>query len=392
MQPHVSRRLSAIAPSATLAVAEKAAAMRAAGVNVVSFGAGEPDFATPPHICQAAITAIQGGDTKYPAPVAGKTPLREAICEYLARFCDVKYAPAQTMTTVGAKDALFYAFAALLDPGDEVIVPAPYWVSYPDQIRLAEAKPVIVHDSRTGGLKPGAREIADAITQKTRALVLNSPNNPTGAVYSPDELRAIADVVRGKEILVISDEIYHRLVFHGAKFTCFAALPGMAEQTLTVNGVSKSYAMTGWRLGFAAGPQWLIAAMSKLQGQTTSGPASFVQTAAAAALRGPQDDVEAMRKTYEKRGAHMSDRLSAIPGVICPRPEGAFYCFPDVSGAIKRVGVRDADELASMALEKAHVALVSGTPFGAPSHVRLSYATGDAEIDEGLKRLTKLLA
>lgn len=392
MQPRVSRRLSAIAPSATLAVAEKAAAMRAAGVNVISFGAGEPDFATPPHICRAALDAIQGGDTKYPAPVAGKTPLREAICEYLTRFCGVTYSPAQTMATVGAKDALFFAFAALLDPGDEVIVPAPYWVSYPDQIRLAEAKPVIVHDSRPGGLKPGAREIAAAITAKTRALVLNSPNNPTGAVYSPDELRAIAEVVRGKDILVISDEIYHRLVFHGATFACFAALPGMAEQTLTVNGVSKTYAMTGWRLGFAAGPQWLIAAMSKLQGQTTSGPASFVQTAAAAALRGPQDDVEAMRKTYEKRGALMADRLSAIPGVSCPRPEGAFYCFPDVSSAMKRLKVRDADELASTALEKAHVALVSGTPFGAPNHVRLSYATGDAEIDEGLKRLAKLLA
>lgn len=392
MQARVSGRLSAIAPSATLAVAEKAAAMRAAGVKVISFGAGEPDFATPAHVREAVVNAIQGGDTKYPAPVAGKTPLREAICRYLESYCAVKYAAGQTIATVGAKDALFFAFAALLDPGDEVIVPAPYWVSYPDQIRLFDGKPVIVNDARPGGFKPGAREIAAAITPRTRALVLNSPNNPTGAVYSPDELRAIADVVRGREIVVISDEIYHRLTFQGAQSICFASLPGMFDQTLVVNGVSKTYAMTGWRLGFAAGPAWLIAAMSKLQGQTTSGPASFVQTAAVQALCGPQDEVEVMRRTYERRGAGMADRLNTILGVRCARPDGAFYCFPDVSGAMQRLGVRDADELASMALERAHVAVVSGGPFGAPNHIRLSYATSDAEIEEGLNRLAKLLA
>lgn len=365
--------------------------MRAAGAKIISFGAGEPDFPTPAHICQAAIAAIQAGDTRYPAPVAGKNLLRDAIVEYLARYCDVQYKQSEIIATVGAKDALFYAFASLLDPGDEVIIPKPYWVSYPDQVRLAEGVPVFVHDPDSDMLKVGAREIERAISPRTRALVLNSPNNPSGAVYSHRELLDIADLLRGREILVISDEIYHRLVFGDARFTCFAALPGMKEQTLTVNGASKTFAMTGWRLGYGAGPKWLIDAMTKLQGQTTSGPSSFVQTAAAAALRGPSEPVETMRAAYERRGTLMAAELNAIAGVRCPTPSGAFYCFPNVADTFGRFGVADADQWADRVLEEAHVALVSGVAFGAPAHVRLSYSTSDADIAEGLTRLKKLL-
>lgn len=391
MRQRVSQRLNAIAPSATLAVAEKAAAMRAAGAKIISFGAGEPDFPTPVHICEAAIAAIQGGDTRYPAPVAGKSVLRDAIVEYLARYCGVQYKQNETIATVGAKDALFFAFASLLDPGDEVIIPKPYWVSYPDQVRLAEGVPVFVHDPDSEMLKVGAREMERAITPRTRAIVLNSPNNPSGAVYSHRELLDIADLLRGREIMVISDEIYHRLVFGDARFTCFAALPGMKEQTLTVNGASKTFAMTGWRLGFGAGPKWLVEAMTKLQGQTTSGPSSFVQTAAAAALCGPAEQVETMRAAYERRGTFMAAELNAIAGVRCPVPSGAFYCFPNVADTFGRLGVADADQWADRVLEEAHVALVSGVAFGAPAHVRLSYSTSDADIAEGLTRLKKLL-
>ncbi|MBI5862958.1 MAG: pyridoxal phosphate-dependent aminotransferase [Planctomycetes bacterium] len=392
MRPLLSKRLNAVAPSATLAVTEKAAALRAKGVDVISFGAGEPDFPTPAHIREAALKALRDGDTKYPAPVAGKTVLRTAVCEYLERFCGTKYEPADVIATVGAKDALYYAFASLLDPGDEVVIPKPYWVSYPDQVRLAEGSPVFVHDPDDELLKVGAREIESALTPRTRVVVLNSPNNPTGAVYSRDELQDIADLLRGKDIVIVSDEIYHRLIFGDRKFTSFSSLPGMMEQTLVVNGVSKTFAMTGWRLGFAAGPRWLVAAMAKLQGQTTSGPASFVQTAAAAALRGPQDDVAAMRTVYERRGERMAERLNAIRGVRCGRPQGAFYCFPDMSSVFERVGVHNADEFAEAVLDRVHVALVSGGPFGAPAHVRLSYSTSDAAIEEGLNRLSRLLA
>lgn len=365
--------------------------MRAEGAKIISFGAGEPDFPTPTHICEAAINAIRGGDTRYPAPVAGKNLLRDAVVEYLARFCEVEYKQNEIIATVGAKDALYFAFSAILDPGDEVIVPKPYWVSYPDQVRLAEGTPVFVHDPDNEDLKVGAREIERAITPRTRAVVLNSPNNPSGAVYARNELLAIADLLRGREIMVISDEIYHRLVFGGAQFTCFAALPGMKEQTLTVNGASKTFAMTGWRLGYAAGPKWLIDAMAKLQGQTTSGPASFVQTAAAAALRGPAEQVESMRSAYERRGALMAAELNSIAGVRCSAPSGAFYCFPNVADTFARFGVSDADQWAERVLENAQVALVSGVAFGAPAHVRLSYSTSDADITEGLTRLKKLL-
>lgn len=392
MNPRISQRLQSLAPSATLVVAEKARALKEQGVNVISFGAGEPDFASPAHVTEAAIAALRSGDTKYPNPVAGINPLRDAACAYLRRFCGVEYQRDQICVSVGAKDSLHLAFMSLIDPGDEVIIPTPYWVSYPDQVGLCGGTAVLVDGKAENDLKITAEQLAAAITPRTRAFVLNSPSNPTGGVYSRRELEALADVLRGRDIVVISDEIYHRLYFGAEAPTCAGVLPGMLDQTLVVNGFSKTYAMTGWRLGFAAGPRWLISAMGRLQGQTTSGPTSFVQTAAVRALLDAQDDVEMMRQTYLRRGQKMHAALNAMPGVTCMKPAGAFYCFPDVSATFSRLGVRDADAFTTLVLEKAHVAVVSGTAFGGPRHVRLSYATSDALIDEGLARLGKLLA
>jgi aspartate aminotransferase len=392
MTPALSARILSIAPSATLAVTDRARELREAGADVISFGAGEPDFPTPPHVCEAAQRAIRDGDTKYPSPVAGKTPLRQAVCEYLKTYCGIEVRPSQVCISMGVKDALYLAFACLLNLGDEVIIPAPYWVSYPDQVRLCDGVPVIVRGTRRDSLKVAAAEIAAAITPRTRMLVLNSPSNPSGEVYSREELSAIADVLRGTNVVVISDEIYHRLVFTDSPATCFASLPGMLERTITVNGVSKTYAMTGWRLGYAAGPEWIISAMVKMIGQTTSGAVSFVQTAAVEALRGPQDDVEVMRQAYIRRAERMWRRLSAIPDVTCPRPQGAFFCLPDVSRVLARLGLRNSDEFAARLLEEQHVALVAGGPFGVPDHVRLSFATSDAAIDAGLTRIERFLA
>lgn len=390
MNLKISQRLQKLAPSATLAVAEKARALRETGVSVISFGAGEPNFDTPEFIKQAACAALAAGDTKYPAPITGVTPLRNAVVEYLRRYCAVEYSPSEICATVGAKDAIFMVFATLLDPGDEVLIPTPYWVSYPDLVQLAEGKPVFVRPA-SPTLKVTASEIAAAITPRTRALVLNSPSNPSGAVYSREELMAIGEALRGTNVLVVSDEIYHRLVFSAQPSVCFASLPGMKDRTITVNGMSKSFAMTGWRLGFAAGPKPIIDAMGRLQGQTTTGPASFIQTAAAAALIGDPSPVEEMRRHYARRGELMWKGLTQLPGATCTRPEGAFYCFPNVSGAFERFGVRDADGFAERVIEQAHVAIVSGGPFGFPTHVRLSFATSDDNIQEGLSRIGRLL-
>lgn len=387
----LSQRLRRLAPSATLAVAEKARALREKGVNVISFGAGEPNFDTPEFIKQAACAALAAGDTKYPAPITGVTPLRNAVVEYLKRYSNVEYSAAEICATVGAKDAIYMTFATLLDPGDEVIIPAPYWVSYPDLVQLAEGTPRIVKPA-SPSLKVTGAEIAAALTPRTRVLVLNSPSNPSGAVYSRSELLAIAEVLRGSNVLVISDEIYHRLVFNAESSDCFASLPGMKERTITVNGMSKSFAMTGWRLGFVAAPRPIIDAMGRLQGQTTTGPASFIQTAAAAALSGDPGPVREMCRHYARRGELMWSGLSKLPGVSCNRPEGAFYCFPNVSGAFARLGVADADGFAARVIDQAHVAIVSGGPFGFPSHARLSFATSDENIAEGLSRIARLLS
>jgi aspartate aminotransferase len=391
MTIQIAQRIQHLAASATLAVADKARALRERGVDVIEFGAGQPDFDTPQHVKDAAAAALAGGDTKYPMPVSGKTPLRQAICAYFQRYCIFAPRPEQVIVTVGAKDALHLAFTCLLEPDDEVLIPVPYWLSYPEQVRLAGGRPVFVRPADLAHGKINAAELSAAITPRSRVLVLNSPANPHGAVYSRSELEALAIVARKHDLLVISDEIYHRLVFTNTPCTSIAALDGMAERTLTVNGASKTYAMTGWRLGFAAGPVPLIDAMTRLQGQTTSGATSFVQTAMVAALTGDQSAVDRMRAAYKERGAAMHAHLTAIPGVQCARPEGAFYCFADVSATFAKLGVRNADEFTAAALDRAHVAVVSGTPFGCPTHVRLSFATSLDKIQGGLERLARLL-
>lgn len=385
----LSQRVSQVAPSATLAMSARSRAMREAGIDVVTLAAGEPDFDTPEPIKQAAVEALAAGDTKYPTPVAGIAPLRQAICDYLRKWCALEYEPEQVCVGVGGKNALFALFQVLLDPGDEVLIPVPYWVSYPAQVQLAGGTPVCLRPR--AGLKIDAETLAGAIGPKTRALVLNSPSNPTGAAYTREELESLAGVLRDHDVLVVSDEIYHRLVFAGEPHTAFATLPGMAERTVTINGLSKTYAMTGWRLGFAVGPAGVIKAMARLQGQATSGPTSFVQTAAVAALNGDQACVDEMRAAYRRRCELMVEGLRALPGVKCEAPRGAFYCFPEVSGTFERLGVEDANGFAEAVLDKAHVALVSGAAFGMPTHVRLSFATSDEQIEEGLRRLGRLL-
>lgn len=391
MEIRISERIRGLAPSATLAVTTRAKEMAAQGVDVINFGLGEPDFDTPAHIKEAAWKALQAGDTKYALPVGGKTPLREALRAYLKSHCGLDYALPQIHVSVGAKDAILQTFTVLLEAGDEVIIPVPYWVSYPDQVRLAGGNPILVPGAGRGG-RITPEQLRGAITPRTRVLVMNSPSNPSGLMYSADEFAALAGVLRDTSVLVLSDELYHRLVLAGGTCPSFAAAPGMYERTITINGFSKTYAMPGWRLGFAAGPAPVIAAMGRLQGQTTSGAVNFVQTAAIAALNGDQACVEEMRREYARRGEVMWRALTAIPGVRCERPEGGFVCFPDVSGVLSRLGMKSADEFAMAVLERAHVAIVSGTAFGSASHVRFSFAASMAHVEEGMRRIERFLA
>lgn len=388
----LSRRVQVLKPSAPLATVEKARVLRERGIDVVDFSAGQPDFDTPQDIKDAAVAALAAGDTKYPTPVVGKTPLREAVCTYLRRYCALEYEAAQVCVTVGAKDALHLAFASLVNPGDEVVIPVPYWVSYPEQVRLVDGTPVFVEGCERDGSKITGETLRAALTPRTRVLVLNSPSNPSGAVYSRAELEQLAAAVRAHpRVVVLSDEMYHRLLFTNEPYTSFALLPGMKERTLTINGFSKTFAMTGWRLGFAAGPTDLIAAMGRVQGQTTSGATSFVQTAAVQALNGEQEFVETMRAAFRARGEKMHAALSKLPGVKSRFPDGAFYCFPDVSATFAKLGVKNSTEFADAALEQAHVALVSGEPFGSATHVRLSFATSIEQIERGMEKLARWL-
>ena len=393
----IAKRIAAIRPSMTLAVSAKAKAMKASGLDVVGFGAGEPDFKSPDHVCEAAIQAIRQGHHGYIVPSSGLAELKAAVAEYLRRACGLAYDPAQVIITCGGKHALFEAFLATLEPGDEAILPAPYWVSYPEMIRLAGAREVVLEARADQGFKITPKQLNRAITKKTRALVLNSPSNPTGVVYTRAELLALADVVAGRDIWVFSDEIYNELVYDGVETGSFAALrPDLAGQTITFGGASKSWAMTGWRIGWAAGPIDLIKAMGNLQDQSTSNPTSISQYAALAAVSGPEEPLQKMKAEFDRRRRTMIDRLSAIPGVTCVRPQGAFYCFPDVSGTFDRILGRKVKGPKSVAfadkvLEEAKVALVPGGAFGDDDCVRLSFATSMPQIEKGLDRLEKFL-
>ena len=385
-------RIKALAPSPTLAIQAKAKAMRAQGIDVISFGAGEPDFDTPERIKEAAIRAIRKGHTKY-TDASGIVELREAVCRKLKRDNGLDYEPADVLISVGAKHTLYNAVVALLNPGDEVLIPAPYWVSYPEQVKLVAGVPVAVPTEEADGFQVDPGRLAAAVTPRTRAVVINSPNNPTGAVFSPAALRAVGELAVKHDLLVISDECYEALTYEGRHVSIASLGPEVKARTLVVNTCSKAYAMTGWRIGYAAGPRALIKAMGDVQSQVTSNPSSISQWAAVEALTGPQDDVAKMAGEFDQRRRVMVPALNAIPGVTCVTPGGAFYAFPNVAGLFGKRGqgkpLRGSADVTAFLLEVARVAVVPGLDFGSDFHIRLSYATGLATIQEGLSRMDK---
>jgi aspartate aminotransferase len=391
----LSSRLARLSPSATVGLAGKIAQLKAQGVSVISFGQGEPDFPTPQALKQAGIAAIQQNVTKY-TPVGGPNELKMALARQLERDTGLSFKPAQITATTGAKEALFLAFLALCDQGDEVIVPAPYWVSYVDQAKLAGAEPVIVETTAAQGFKMRPEQLRQRLSPRTKMLVLNSPSNPTGATYTAEELRALADVLKDSQAIVISDEIYDGIVYTGyARWLRVA--PEMAERTLVVNGASKRFSMTGWRMGYIAGPSDILEAIKGIQSHSTTHTASISQAAVLPAYDGSADisgELEEMVTAFRDRRDIIVAALRAIPGVEVNLPEGAFYVFPNVQGLLNRPLANgrvcaDDDELAAYLLEAAHIGVVPGSAFGAPGFLRLSYATGTAQIEEGMRRFAE---
>ncbi|MDA8098676.1 MAG: pyridoxal phosphate-dependent aminotransferase [Nitrospiraceae bacterium] len=387
----IAKRAKAIKPSPTLAMAAKAKAMKAQGIDVVDFGVGEPDFDTPENVKQAGIKAIQTGFTKY-TPAGGTDELKDAVIEKFKRDNGLAYEKSQVLISCGAKHSLYNIAEAIFDAGDEVIIPSPYWVSYPDQVLLNDATPVIVETTEQEGFRISAAKLEKAVTAKTKAIVLNSPSNPTGLAYDRKTLEEIAAVAVKHKIYVISDEIYEKLVYDGFKHYSIASLgPEIKDLTIVVNGVSKSHAMTGWRIGYAAGPKDVITAMANIQSQSTSNPTSISQKASVEALRGPQDFLAGMNAEFDKRRTYMVERLNRMPGVSCIKPVGAFYAFPNVSKLYGKTAagrtIRNSSDMAAYLLEEAKVALVSGDSFGADAYIRLSYATSLENITKGLDRI-----
>jgi aspartate aminotransferase len=382
----VSERLSSLKPSPTLEVTAKAKAMKAAGVDVIGFGAGEPDFDTPEHIKKALYSAVKEGFIYY-TPASGISELKEAISKKLKKDNSVDYLQEDIIVTPGAKQALFEAIMALLNPGDEVLVPQPHWVSYMPMVKIAGAKGIPIPVKKEEGFKLLAESVEEKVTPKTRILIINSPNNPTGAVIDKKDLERIAEFCLQKDLYVISDEIYEHIIYD-AKHTSMASLPGMKERTITVNGFSKAYSMTGWRLGFAAGPNHIIKLMSNLQAHSVSNATSFVQKAGVVALEGDQECVQEMAGTFRRRRDRIVELLNEIDGVDCLTPEGAFYAFPDFS-SIDNNSLRLAQQL----LDEGGVALIPGVAFGRAGEgfLRLSYATGMDKIEEGVRRIEKTL-
>jgi aspartate aminotransferase len=386
---------AAVQPSATLAAGAKAKQMKAEGTTVYDFSLGEPDFSTPEHICAAAVKAMHKGHTRY-TPAAGIPELRAAVARSYQKIYGLSYTPEQVVVSNGAKHSLHNALAATVGPGDEVIIPTPYWVSYSDLVQMTGARYVLVPTTLETGFKMTPEQLRAAVTPRSRLLMLNSPSNPTGSVYTRRELEALADVVLEKNLAVLSDEIYERLVFGDAKATCFSTLrPGLAERTITISGASKSYAMTGWRIGWALGPVPVIKAMGNIQSQQTGCPCSISQHAALAAVEGDQECVERMRREFEARRDLVCGRLKKLPGVKSFLPQGAFYAFFDVSAHFGRTlagrQVEDSTSFCQAALECAHVNLVTGAAFGAEGYVRLSYAASREQLQAGLDRLEQFL-
>lgn len=392
----LSERAQRIKPSATLAIDAKAKAMKARGVDVLNFGVGEPDFDTPEHVKEAAVRAIRDGFTKYTA-VGGIDELKEAIIKKLGADNNTGYTKEEIIVSCGAKHSLYNIAQALFNPGDEVIIPAPYWVSYPDQALLNDAVPVFVPTGEADNFMLRPEEFEAAITGRTKALILNSPSNPTGSAYDKKTLEALAEIAVRRNIFVISDEIYEKLVYDNAVHVSIASLGSeIKKRTIVVNGLSKSHAMTGWRIGYAAGPEDLIKAMTGIQSQSTSNPASISQKAAVAALTGPQDSIAVMRAEFDKRRKAVVAGLNAMAGVDCLYPAGAFYAFPNVSKLYgKSIGARlinSSLDMATYLLEEAHVALVHGEAFGDDRYIRISYATSMDTITKGLERMREALS
>jgi aspartate aminotransferase len=390
--PGLAERARRLAPSATLAVTARARALRAQGVDVISFGAGEPDFDTPERVKAAAARALADGRTKY-TETAGIPELRAAVCAKLRRDNGLEYEPADIVVSVGAKHTLYNICAVLVGPGDEVVVPAPYWVSYTEQVRLCEGAPVVVPTDEARGFQLDVAAIRAALTPRTRALILNTPNNPTGAVFRRADLEAVAALAVERGFWIVSDECYEALSYEERVPSIATLGPEVKARTLVVHTCSKAYAMTGWRIGYAAAPREVARAMGDFQSQCTSNPASIAQWAAVEALAGPQDDVAKMAGEFDRRRRVMVDGLAAVPGLACRMPQGAFYAFPDVSGLFGRRwrgGVlRTSGDVTAFLLEEARVAVVPGADFGSDRHVRLSYACGLDTIRSGLRRIAE---
>jgi len=399
-QRMLSQRALHAAPSPTLAITAKANALKAQGKDVISFGAGEPDFDTPQNVKDAAVAALARGDTKY-TPSSGTVALKDAILAKLKRDNGLTYSRNEIIVSCGAKHSIYNLMQALLDPGDEVIIPAPYWVSYPEQVKLADGTPVVVQTDESMGFLATASQIEGSVTNRTKLVIVNSPSNPTGAVYTPQALRDIADLCVGRGIYLMSDEIYEKILYTGSEFVSPASFgEAVKAMTITVNGFSKAHAMTGWRLGYAAADLDIVAAMSKIQDQSTSNPTSIAQAGGVEALNGPQDSVEIMRKAFQERRDYTVSALKDIPGVDCLNPGGAFYVFPNVSAFYGKSWMPEgdsprtiggSDDLAAYLLEAYEVAVIPGSGFGADDNIRLSYATSMQNIQRGVARISEAL-
>ena len=391
MSAFLSDRVQKIKPSATLAVTAKANELKAQGIEIVPMGSGEPDFDTPINIQQAGINAINNGQTRYTA-VDGTPELKNAIIEKFKRENNLTYNANEVMVSSGGKQVFYNLCQAVLNAGDEVIIPAPYWVSYPDMVILADATPVVVETGLEQDFKITPKQLEQSINDNTKLFIINSPSNPTGAVYTQEELQALANVLkRYPNVLIITDDIYEHIRWDNESFVNIAMVDSaLKDRTIVLNGVSKGYAMTGWRIGYGAGPEAIIKAMKKVQGQSTSNPCSIAQAAALEALNGDQSIIQTMVDAFEKRHNYIVDGLNQIDGVECPKSQGAFYSFPRVEGLIKRLGIKDDVEFSTYCLEKLNIALVPGSAFGAPGYVRFSFATSMDNIEQAISRLASI--
>jgi aspartate aminotransferase len=391
MEIKLAQRVKALTPSTTLAITAKAAELKSLGHDVIGLGAGEPDFNTPQHIIDAAVQSMNEGYTKY-TPSAGLPALKKAIQEKFIKDQGIEYKPNEIIVVNGAKHALFTLFQVLLDEGDEVIIPTPYWVSYPEQVKLAGGVPVYIEGQELNDYKITPEQLNSAVTEKTRAVIINSPSNPTGMIYSKEELEAIGNVCLERDILIVSDEIYEKLIYGENKHISIAEIsPQLKEQTIIINGVSKSHSMTGWRIGYAAGNKDIITAMTNLASHSTSNPTTTAQYGTIAAYNGTEETVEQMRRAFEERLNIIYEQLIDIEGFSCIKPQGAFYLFPNVKKAAELTGFETVDQFVEGLLEDAKVAVIPGSGFGASENIRLSYATSLDTLEEAIKRIKEFI-